>query len=320
MQKESVSKQGRKPAKAEPTVHKDPAFDDLDDDAMDYIETEDAQDEGRTSSVVLEEKESADKEVSTEVPKEKEKGVEIRDAKNSDRPRATSTRSVLTLKPLLKIDPKDKGKKVLEEEAESDAESELVEEEATKVALTNEYDFIHARINADKILAKELQKEEREKFTVEQRAKFLHDTIAAQRKFLAQQSIDGGKKHSDLKTKTFEEIQEMNEESKDPEKKRLRRGLLMKKTQQRPPHSPEGVVRFTNGIDEIANKMPHMIEQYNSLSDLEKEHTKSVYLRNEEDKRRGVEYVMSKILGFYKEFLELGPEYVTGIDDEGDVT
>ncbi|GKC86572.1 MAK10-like protein, partial [Tanacetum coccineum] len=52
--------------------------------------------------------------------------------------------------------------------------------------------------------------------------------------------------------------------------------------------SPEGVVRFTNGTDEVAYKMPHMIEQYNSLSDLEKEHTKSVYLRNEEDKRRGV--------------------------------
>ncbi|GJW77916.1 hypothetical protein Tco_0139598, partial [Tanacetum coccineum] len=54
--------------------------------------------------------------------------------------------------------------------------------------------------------------------------------------------------------------------------------------------------------------------------DLEKEHTKSVYLRNEEDKRRGVEYVMSKILGFYKEFLELGPEYLTWVDDKGEVT
>ncbi|GJW15243.1 hypothetical protein Tco_0019376 [Tanacetum coccineum] len=53
---------------------------------------------------------------------------------------------------------------------------------------------------------------------------------------------------------------------------------------------PEGVVRFTNGTDELAYKMPHKIERYNSLSDLEKEHTKSVYLRNEEDKRRGVEY------------------------------
>ncbi|GJU85326.1 hypothetical protein Tco_1292872 [Tanacetum coccineum] len=82
---------------------------------------------------------------------------------------------------------------------------------------------------------------------------------------------------------------------------------------------PEGVVRFTNRTDEVAYKMPHKIEQYNSLSDLEKKQTKSVYLRNEEDKRRGVEYVMSKILRFYKECLELGPEYVTRMDDEGEV-
>nr|GEX51103.1 MAK10-like protein [Tanacetum cinerariifolium] len=79
---------------------------------------------------------------------------------------------------------------------------------------------------------------------------------------------------------------------------------------------PEGVVRFTNRTDEVSNKMPHMIEQYNSLSDLEKEYTISTCLRNKEDKRRGVEYVMSKILGFYKECLELGPEYATGMDDE----
>ncbi|GJZ44387.1 hypothetical protein Tco_0591642 [Tanacetum coccineum] len=62
------------------------------------------------------------------------------------------------------------------------------------------------------------------------------------------------------------------------------------------------------------------IEQYDSLSDIERVHTKSVYFRNEENKRRGVEYVMSKILGFYKECLELGPEYMTGIADEGEVT
>ncbi|GJY42041.1 hypothetical protein Tco_0429311 [Tanacetum coccineum] len=61
-------------------------------------------------------------------------------------------------------------------------------------------------------------------------------------------------------------------------------------------------------------------EDPNEERDLEKEHTKSVYLRNEEDKRRGVEYVMSKILGFYKECLELGPEYLTGVDDKGEVT
>ncbi|GKC91937.1 hypothetical protein Tco_1157379 [Tanacetum coccineum] len=86
-------------------------------------------------------------------------------------------------------------------------------------------------------------------------------------------------------------------------------------------HDPhEGAVRFMKDTEEVAYKMPHKIEQYNSLSDLEKEHTKSVYLRNEEDKRRGVEYVMSKVLGFYKECLELGPEYLTGVEDEGEVT
>ncbi|GKB75304.1 hypothetical protein Tco_0942199, partial [Tanacetum coccineum] len=58
MQKESVSKQGRIPAKSGPTVHKDPAFDDLD-DAMDYMETEDAHDEGTV-------KDSEEKRVSTE--------------------------------------------------------------------------------------------------------------------------------------------------------------------------------------------------------------------------------------------------------------
>ncbi|GKF08150.1 hypothetical protein Tco_0042374 [Tanacetum coccineum] len=48
MQKESVSKHGKKPAKSKPTVHKDPTFDDFDDivdDAIDYMEIEDAQDE-----------------------------------------------------------------------------------------------------------------------------------------------------------------------------------------------------------------------------------------------------------------------------------
>ncbi|GJX87457.1 hypothetical protein Tco_0339471 [Tanacetum coccineum] len=82
---------------------------------------------------------------------------------------------------------------------------------------------------------------------------------------------------------------------------------------------PDGVVRFINGTDEIAYKMPYKIEQYNSLSDLEKEHTKSVYLRNVEEKRRGVEYVMRKILGFYKECLEVGPVYLTGVVDEDEV-
>ncbi|GKA89502.1 hypothetical protein Tco_0811314 [Tanacetum coccineum] len=204
------------------------------------------------------------------VSKEKEKGVEIRNAENAKRPRTTSTRSVLTLKPLLKIDPNDKGKKRIKEDEESDTESEiteakkkfnqiahgeevarkmqedweveeerkrLYEEEATKTALSNEYDFIQARIKADRLLAKRVQEAEREQFTVEERAKFLHDTIATQRRILTQQRSEairnkpptknqfrnqmmtylkhvGNKKHADLKTKSFDEIKALYEKVK----------------------------------------------------------------------------------------------------------
>ncbi|GKB83191.1 hypothetical protein Tco_0950086, partial [Tanacetum coccineum] len=205
-------KSGRKPAKAEPTVHKDPAFDELTNDTLDYMETEDAQDVGRTRYVVHEEEESAENRVSTEdalsidkekvstdkekvstnkpkvstdkeevstdrpdegtadqtegrsatqtaptitTPtifgddetiaqvliimsqnkeklKEKEKGVELKDVEETKRPRPTSTRSLLILKPLLKIDPQDKGKKKIEEEDESDNESEGITEAKKK--------------------------------------------------------------------------------------------------------------------------------------------------------------------------------------------
>ncbi|GJU26081.1 hypothetical protein Tco_1164702 [Tanacetum coccineum] len=82
-------------------------------------------------------------------------------------------------------------------------------------------------------------------------------------------------------------------------------------------NSSLGLVKLTNGAEEIAYKMPHKIEQFNSLSDMEKQHKLSVYFRNEEDKKRGVDYVMNKILGFYKECLELGPGYLTGLEGSG---
>ncbi|GKE87148.1 hypothetical protein Tco_1564623 [Tanacetum coccineum] len=58
------------------------------------------------------------------ISREKEKGVELKDIEEADRPRPTSTRSLLTLKPLPKIDPKDKGNKKIEEEDESESESD----------------------------------------------------------------------------------------------------------------------------------------------------------------------------------------------------
>ncbi|GKA78827.1 hypothetical protein Tco_0785364 [Tanacetum coccineum] len=286
--KESVSKQGRKKAKGESSVQRDPLFDVMPEDKIDHMETENAQSKGRTREMVDEDKEfdedrlstedvvSTDKEgvstdfekVSTDRPivstdgskvstdeqvegteehnegtEEKnegteeifegteeqregteEKGVELKDVEEIDRPRPTSTRSLLTLKPLPKIDPKDKGKKKIEEEDESESEDDdipqavkkfkqlesdeemarkiqeeweaeeernkIAEEKATNEALIKNFDDIKARIEADRILAEKLQEQEREQFTITERAKFLHDTIAAQRKFLAQQRTE----------------------------------------------------------------------------------------------------------------------------------
>ncbi|GKA98803.1 hypothetical protein Tco_0826740 [Tanacetum coccineum] len=163
VQKEYVSKQGRKSfktSKGEPSVHKDLAFDDLDDDTIDYMETEDAQDEGRTSFIVLEEKESAYKEVSTKAPVSIVKPNEGTDKRNegTDKqdgaPTVTSTPTPTT---------------------------------PTPTVFGDDETIAQARLNADKILAEKVQEEEREMYTIEQRAKFLHDTIAAQRRFLAQQ-------------------------------------------------------------------------------------------------------------------------------------
>ncbi|GKG53144.1 hypothetical protein Tco_0552412, partial [Tanacetum coccineum] len=65
MKKEYVSKHGRKSAKAEPSVYKDPLFDEILEDTLDYMETEDAQNVGRIRDVVDEEKENAKNVLST---------------------------------------------------------------------------------------------------------------------------------------------------------------------------------------------------------------------------------------------------------------
>ncbi|GKB31400.1 hypothetical protein Tco_0870801 [Tanacetum coccineum] len=169
--------------------------------------------------------------------------AKFKDIEETDRPRPTSTRSLLTLKPLLKIDPKDKGKKKIEEEDESESESDGIPEAEKKFK----------QLASDEEMARKIQEkweeEEREQFTIEERAKFLHDTIAAQRKFLAQQRSEairnrpptknqlrnqmmtylkhvGNFKHSDLKTKKFEEIQallikKMNEKGIDSSKNEM---------------------------------------------------------------------------------------------------
>ncbi|GKA40190.1 hypothetical protein Tco_0732783 [Tanacetum coccineum] len=239
--KEPVSKQGRKNVKPGPTLD---AFDDLDADlahGMDYMDTEEAVTEGRQSKETKELNVTHDTEVlekggSNEEPvnaagnigvsiavniyqqtrrydKAKLKGVEIKEMKDAERP----ARSVLTLKPLPKIDPKDKGKGVLEEEpepvkvkskdqgeaqierdaeialkvqAELDEEARLErqrQEQASLNYIANLYDEVQARIDADHELAVRWTQEEQEKYTVDERAKLLAEYFENRKKQLAEE-------------------------------------------------------------------------------------------------------------------------------------
>ncbi|GKD18236.1 hypothetical protein Tco_1207394, partial [Tanacetum coccineum] len=67
--KESVSKQGRKFAKGESSVSRDPLFDEIPEDTVDHMETENAQDEGRTRDIVDGDKEIEENVLSTDKDK-----------------------------------------------------------------------------------------------------------------------------------------------------------------------------------------------------------------------------------------------------------
>ncbi|GJZ75959.1 hypothetical protein Tco_0640424 [Tanacetum coccineum] len=167
----------------------------------------------------------------SEKAKDKEKGVAIRDEEEPPR----LTRSTTTLQPLPTIDPKDKGKGVLVEEPEKPVKikrRDQEQEEASIAALYDEYDDIQASIDADALFATKLQQEEREQFTIEERAKFLVEIIEAQRKFRATQRAAeirskpptksqlrnmmmtylknmGKFNHSQLKGKSYKELQRL---------------------------------------------------------------------------------------------------------------
>ncbi|GJW63184.1 putative ribonuclease H-like domain-containing protein, partial [Tanacetum coccineum] len=320
------------PKKELSSIQRDPLFDAIPKDTVDHMETENAQDKGRTRDMVDEDKEidenilspedvlSIDKEgVSTDMEKvstdrpivstdfekvstdrpivstdgskvstdrqiegtdEQVKGTEEHDESTEDKNEGTEEifegteeQREGTEEKVESTDGqiKNKGKKKIEEEDESESESDGIpqaekkfkqlesdeelarkvqeeweaEEERNRITEENDVnedlirDFvdIKARIEADRLLAEKLQEQEREQFTIEERAKFLHDTIAAQRKFLAQQRSEairnkpptknqlrnqmmtylkhvGNYKHAELKIKKFEEVQALYEKIK----------------------------------------------------------------------------------------------------------
>ncbi|GJU09650.1 hypothetical protein Tco_1132046, partial [Tanacetum coccineum] len=196
--------------------------------SMEYIETEEAVDEGRQSG---DKRGNAKELVSTARPELSTVRPNVNAVRQEDSvvnprtPHITTNvedssrpaRSTLTLKPLPTIDPKDKGKSVLEEpettkkmtrsdfdvaqiardaeiarQIQVDLQAEVErerqrEEEASTAAIAEMYDEVQAEIDADALFAAKLQQGEREEYTIEERAKFLAKTIDAQRKFRAAQ-------------------------------------------------------------------------------------------------------------------------------------
>ncbi|GJU69522.1 hypothetical protein Tco_1255781 [Tanacetum coccineum] len=97
------------------------------------------------------------------------------------------------------------ARKIQEEWEGEEEKNRIAKEKATNEAFIKNFDDIKARIEADRLLAEKLQEQEREQFTTEERAKFLHDTITAQRKFLAQQRSEAIRKSTTTKnSKTYE--------------------------------------------------------------------------------------------------------------------
>ncbi|GJW79058.1 putative ribonuclease H-like domain-containing protein [Tanacetum coccineum] len=213
--KESVSKQGRKNAKPKPTLD---AFDDLDADGRDYMETEDVAKERRQSNETEELNKGSDVDAARTPPtttsifddeditmvqtlikmkeeKAKEKGVSIKDIEDSSRP----ARSILTLKPLLIIDPKDKGKSVLEEP-----------EPANKMTIS---DFDAAQIARDAEIARQLQVDLAAQRSAEIRSRPQTKSQLRNLMMMYLKNMDGYK-HSQLKAQTFAKIQGLYERQK----------------------------------------------------------------------------------------------------------
>ncbi|GJZ63323.1 ribonuclease H-like domain-containing protein [Tanacetum coccineum] len=209
--KESVSKQGRKFAKGESSVQRDPLFDEIPEDTVDHMETENAQDEGRTRDIVDEDKEIEENVLSTKdvlikpstCSREKEKGVELKDIEETDRPKPTSTRSLLTLKPLLKIDPKDKGKKKIEEEDESESESEKIpwlnkDQKAIRDRPTNQESLRGNTEEVKKEIKEEVQEESKEEESKRKRKLGTRKKMKSRkRRFIQNTSDDDSDKESD---------------------------------------------------------------------------------------------------------------------------
>ncbi|GJS69358.1 hypothetical protein Tco_0702199 [Tanacetum coccineum] len=197
MHKESVSKQGRKIAKGESSVQRDPLEDKRKGDEGQEIDevrlsTEDAVSTDKEGVSTDFEKVSTDFEkVSTDKPKVSTDGSKVstdEQVEGIDRPSKTVYNITSHLKASSKIDPQDKGKKKFKEDDESESEDVILPQAVKKFTqLEREKSWQETKLRCDRILLRKLSKSKKESIsTIDENAKFpsLYNLLLRE-KFLA---------------------------------------------------------------------------------------------------------------------------------------
>ncbi|GKB93922.1 hypothetical protein Tco_0980059 [Tanacetum coccineum] len=235
--KKDVSKQRRKHLKTQLQFRED-AFDDIDDlvdEGMYFVQEKDVKNQGKIVNTAGEgvSTTSVPETVSTVAPmtppttitifddedvtmamaqtlikmkeeKAKEKGVVIKDVKDSSRP----VRSITTLQPLPSIDPKDKSKGILQETESMEKTKKKVQGDAhmerdAKVALRLQAELdeeLKARIDVDYELATRMTQEEQEKYTIEERARLVAEFFEMRKKQLVAERAEAIRNNPPTKT------------------------------------------------------------------------------------------------------------------------
>ncbi|GKE69314.1 hypothetical protein Tco_1527386, partial [Tanacetum coccineum] len=80
------------------------------------------------------------------------------------------------------------------------------------------------------------------------------------------------------------------------------------------------LMTFTDGIKEITFKTPYKDQERRELSSEGHDLLSSRVILSEDDYDRGCRKPSDLEDGFYKNTIKLGSEYLTGMDDEGEVT
>nr|GEV11121.1 hypothetical protein [Tanacetum cinerariifolium] len=230
----NVSKQGKKNLKSQ---QKFQDIDDLVDEEVTVKDNEVSTAKPKTHPTTTlfddEDVTIADTLVKMKSQKAKKKGVTFKETDDSARP----IRSITTLQPLPTIDPKDKGKGILQEpkpvkktkkkdqdqiernaevalKIQADLDEEVMtererQEEASKAALAGLYDEVQAQIDVDHELAARLTHEEQEMYTIEERSKLLAEFFERRKKQLAKEMAEAIMSKPPTKTQSFEEIQKL---------------------------------------------------------------------------------------------------------------